>query len=247
MHKIAHIQIRPNGQILNQGCYMAYYGFDKLGFQVFFFRNAEEYQESTSRGRGTVVGGIDTLRKIMYFSGIQQPKVQQVHKLLSDFTKREMFDSTLGQTRKIFAADFRPFFLKPLIEDKTFTGFVCKTPMDLLKLRSLPDDFEILISEVVNLQSEFRVFIQDGKILDCKNYTGNFWLKPNPHIINEAIQSYINAPIAYTLDWGIDMDGNTVLIEINDAFGVAPYGLDPVKYARFLESRWDEMSLKKDY
>lgn len=121
-----------------------------------------------------------------------------------------------------------------------------KHKKDLLQFgRNLPDDFMLLTSEVVEFQSEFRVFIQNRKIIDCKNYTGNFWLRPNPHIIQEAIDAYINQPAAYTLDWGIDMNGNTILIEINDAFGVAPYGLDPVKYAKFLEVRWNEMIIKQ--
>ena len=144
--------------------------------------------------------------------------------------------------------NFKPIFVKPLEEDKAFTGFVFKHKVDLFKFgKKLPDNFMFLTSEIVEFQSEFRSFIQEGKILDCKNYTGNFWLRPNPHIIQEAIDAYTNQPAAYTLDWGIDMNGNTMLIEINDAFGVAPYGLDPVKYARFLETRWNEIITKIKY
>ena len=250
--KTAYIQTRPDGQILNQGNYTAYYGFLKLGYKIQFYPNAIQLLgllgDNPNLSKIIIVGGIDTLREILFNLEVLQPEVPKPHVVLPQFLKREMKEMTLKEFIDYSNSDsFKPTFIKPLEEDKTFTGFVFKHKKDAIPLKPLPWIFKLLTSEVVELQSEFRVFVQDRKILDCKNYTGNFWLRPNPHIIQEAIDAYTNQHIAYTLDWGIDLNGNTILIEINDAFGVAPYGLDPVKYARFLEARFQEIITIKHY
>lgn len=246
--KAAFIQTRSDGQILNQGNYTAYYGFLKLGYKTEFYSSALDYSKKLEQlPLPVTAGGIDTIRQILSNYNIIQPELQKPHVELPDFLKRNLFEMSMSEFVDYISVDgFKPIFIKPLEEDKAFTGFVFKHKTDLLKFgRKLPDDFMFLTSEVIEFQSEFRSFIQNRKIIDCKNYTGNFWLRPNPHIIQDAVEAYINQPIAYTLDWGIDMNGNTILIEINDAFGVAPYGLDPVKYARFLEARWNEIILKQ--
>lgn len=250
--KTAYIQTRPDGQILNQGNYTAYYGFLKLGYKIQFYPNAIQLLgllgDNPNLSKIIIVGGIDTLREILFNLEVLQPEVPKPHVVLPQFLKREMKEMTLKEFIDYSNSDsFKPTFIKPLEEDKTFTGFVFKHKKDAIPLKPLPWSFKLLTSEVVELQSEFRVFVQDRKILDCKNYTGNFWLRPNPHIIQGAIDAYTNQHIAYTLDWGIDLNGNTILIEINDAFGVAPYGLDPVKYARFLEARFQEIITIKHY
>lgn len=248
--KTAFIQTRNDGQILNQGNYTAYYGFTKLGYRIVFYSSALDYTKKLEQlPLPVTAGGIDTIRQIFSDYNIQQPLLQKPHVELPDFLKRKIDEMSYGDFVKYTESEFfKPIFIKPLEEDKAFTGFVFKHRKDLLQFgRSLPNDFMLLTSEIVEFQSEFRVFIQDRKIIDCKNYTGNFWLRPNPHIIQDAINAYVNQPIAYTLDWAIDMNGNTILVEINDAFGVAPYGLDPVKYARFLEARWNEIINKRHY
>lgn len=250
--KTAFIQTRPDGQILNQGNYTAYYGFLKLGYKIQFYPNAiqllDMLGDNPNLSEIVIAGGIDTIRRILFNLDVLQPEVPKPHVVLPQFLKREMKEMTLKEFIDYSNSNsYKITFIKPLDEDKTFTGFVFRHQKDAIPLKPLPWSFKLLTSEVVEFQSEFRVFIQNRKILDCKNYTGNFWLRPNPHIIQEAVDAYANQPAAYTLDWGIDMNGNTILIEINDGFGLAPYGLDPVKYSRFLEARWNEIITKRHY
>ena len=62
------------------------------------------------------------------------------------------------------------------------------------------------------------------------------WKKiiPNFEVIENAIAMYENQKVSYSLDFGITKQGETLLVEINDAFGIAPYGLEPTKYLNFL-------------
>lgn len=239
------------GQILNQGCYTAYYGFKKLGYRIVLFNSLFDFIRKHQYPAEAVVGGIDTVRSIMDNLGIQQPEVPQPHILMRGSIGRKMYESTLSEFLTFCSSEnFTSKFIKPLKGDKTFTGYVVKNPrIDILQLKNLPENFELLVSEVVDFKSEFRVFIKNKQILDCKNYTGDFWLKPERAVVDNCIIGWYEKmqrqPICYSLDFGITTEGRTLLIEINDAFGIAPYGLDPVKYALFLETRWQEISSQR--
>ena len=68
--KTAYIQTRPDGQILNQGNYTAYYGFLKLGYKIQFYPNAIQLLgllgDNPNLSKIIIVGGIDTLREILF-------------------------------------------------------------------------------------------------------------------------------------------------------------------------------------
>ena len=50
--------------------------------------------------------------------------------------------------------------------------------------------------------------------------------------------------MAYSIDFGVTSDGRTLLIEMNDGFGLSAYGLNKIAYCKMLEARWDEISKK---
>ncbi len=242
------IQTRlENNIILNQGCYTAYYGAQMLGYNIEFYQNADQCFEKIKQHSfpGTLcVGGIDTLRKIMEMIGCAQPEVHSPHTHLPYFVGRKITETTLGEIR---SNKFdTPYFIKPLVLDKAFTGYVVHySDLDLIRVRSLSDDTKILHSETVKFISEYRIFIQNKNIIGAKNYAGKYDVLPNFNIIKNAIEHYVDQKSSYSLDFGITDQGETLLIEINDAFGIAPYGLEPTKYLKFLMARWQEITIKK--
>lgn len=240
----AWIQINSqNGHILNQGCFTAYYGCQSLGIKTRFFKNAMEYflgiQQPGVSNNHLCVGGIDTLRQIFDLRGVQQPEVHSPHIHLPSYLRRVVTETTLGEVRAL-KPKF-PCFIKPLVADKTFTGYVVRSVPDLIRLRALPDNFQLLISEVVKFVSEWRVFINRHAIVNVKNYIGDYSKTPKFEIFEYAINDYSEQKAAYSLDFGVTDKGDTMLIEINDAFGIAPYGLEPVAYLKFLMERWEEI------
>ena len=53
-------------------------------------------------------------------------------------------------------------------------------------------------------------------------------------------QAFTKSPKAYILDVGITDNDLNVLIEVNDAYSISSYGLSPVLYAKYSESRKDK-------
>jgi len=240
------VQKGPDGQILNQGCYTAYYGAKALGITTKFYSSADEYRGlcmNNSEKPHLCVGGINTLRTIIEYRRLQQPEVHSPHEHLPEYLGRNVFETTLGEVRAF--KTIMPIFIKPLIEDKTFTGYVVRSNVDLIKLRTLPDNFRLLASEVVNFVSEWRIFINRYAIVNAKNYAGNYRIMPEFELIEYAVNDYKAQKAAYSLDFGITDKGETMLIEINDAFGIAPYGLEPVAYLKLLTERWEEIMTNK--
>lgn len=78
------------------------------------------------------------------------------------------------------------------------------------------------ISSVVDIKSEWRAFVYDNELVGLSNYSGDFKIFPNVNTINKMIEAYESAPIAYTLDVGINSDC-TFVIECHQFISVGLY------------------------
>lgn len=63
-----------------------------------------------------------------------------------------------------------------------------------------------------------------------------------PSIIENAIQDYVNAPNAYGIDFGVTSNGEALLVEVNEGYALGCYGLFPHLYAKFIITRWAELT-----
>lgn len=86
---------------------------------------------------------------------------------------------------------------------------------------------EYLISELIDIDSEWRVFVFNQTLYGIQNYSGDFTMFPDVKLIKEMIKNYNNNG-AYTLDIGINNDG-TFIIECHDFFSCGLYGFSDYK------------------
>lgn len=80
------------------------------------------------------------------------------------------------------------------------------------------------------------------RYLDMKHYWGDPLMFPDSKVIQRAIKDYTSAPDAYGIDFGVTKDGRTLLIEVNDAWALGCYGLESHLYAKFLLTRWTQLT-----
>lgn len=91
------------------------------------------------------------------------------------------------------------------------------------------------ISEKIRIDSEYRCFVYNNKLVGLQNYDGDFTMFPDILLIKEMIRQYsLDCPPAYTLDVGINKEG-TFVIEVHDFFSCGLYGFaDNRIYAQML-------------
>lgn len=238
MHNIAYIQTQGN-RIMSENGFSAALGFAQMGYDVIQIDGVLIIEKIKENPKAIFVGGINTVRNVFDSLGIIQPQIDNPHVHLPQYLGREVCEATWSEIEQM---DTFPFFIKPLEDHKLFTGYVVKTPQELLhaKLRTEPGS-KIILSECVEFISEYRCFVLDGKLVGCKNYTGDFRVLPDFNIIESAIIDYKAQPVGYSIDFGVTADGKTLLIEMNDGFGLSAYGLNKIIYCKILQARWNEI------
>jgi len=130
-----------------------------------------------------------------------------------------------------------PYFLKP-INVKTFYPSIIKNENDLAPYENCK---HFLISQLIDIVSEYRCYIIDRKIVGCYNYLGDFYQYPNLKLVDQMISEFEDAPIGYSIDVAVLKNGETCLIECNDGWSLGNYGLEPKLYTRLLTERWIEI------
>ena len=87
---------------------------------------------------------------------------------------------------------------------------------------------EYLVSELIDIESEWRSFVFNNRLVGLQNYSGDFTMFPDVELINEIIKDYSNNG-AYTLDVGINRKEGTFIIELHDFFSCGLYGFSDYK------------------
>jgi len=146
-----------------------------------------------------------------------------------ELNKYEYLKRYIG-VKKFKDLNIKNIFIKSNSEIKKFTGFIAENKEKALLFEpNIKDDDEILYSDVINIESEYRCFIYKNELVGLKHYAGDFKQFPNLNIIKKAIKDYKTSPIAYTLDFGITDKNETILIEAHNFYSIGLYGFDNYK------------------
>lgn len=116
-----------------------------------------------------------------------------------------------------FLSKHNTAFIKSKEKYKDICGIVNNIKLDT-------DYKSILISEVIEITSEWRAFVYLGTLVGLNNYSGDFTQMPMISKIDEMIKAYKNAPGAYTLDVAVTCSGDTVVIEVHPFVSCGLYG-----------------------
>ena len=217
----------------------AYLGFKERGFKIILFQDAEEIPFSKDN---IAVDWIEDTYKYFEKNGISVRKSLNIPEELKKFRKVEFMKM------KDFLLDTRvPIFIKPDGKAKSFPSGVVKNNSNKKLLFSDVDPEEsCMISEVIDIVSEYRCYILRGEIIGIYNYLGNIFKFPDPNSICDFLDAYKSAPIAYSLDVAVTSANETIFLECNDAWSLGNYGLDAQKYSKMLEARWKEIMEKNN-
>jgi len=146
--------------------------------------------------------------------------------------------------RSIWSSDYASvksnLFVKPK-HTKVFTGAIKRDITEIV-----PDNEPVWVADPVVFTSEYRYYVIDKEIAGYSRYDdGDDAVNEDQmsNVVKQMIDKYISAPIGYSIDIGI-VDGNPVLIEVNDGWSLGLYlwgTMTNVKYVELVTKRWIEI------
>lgn len=213
-------------------------GFQKFGVETVPFYGFGDVEHIDDLGPTVGVAGyVGDVHAALQKMGRPIPENIDYPPELEHMLGRTMRRTTLGYVRR----QIRPIFTKP-VDLKIFSGFVWTgDTASQRRCYGLDDDVKVWVSDPVEMLAEYRTYILDGEILDCRRYKGDWSKAPSRETVETAVR-LMPRQRAYCLDFAVLNNGETVLVERSDAFSMGHYGLLPTLYAKMLSARWHEMA-----
>lgn len=171
--------------------------------------------------------------------GISLPAPDDYPSALSQYFRRRIWPTTVGQLRAVLA-EGEPVFAKPRTSRKRFTGRVFADAGGW-PLPTMPSGLELWCSDPVAWQSEFRVFVAHGRVLGVRWYDGDPAIEPDEKTIRDCVAALGTKVDGYAFDVGVLDSGATAVVEVNDGFAIGTYGLEADAVARVLVARWKQL------
>lgn len=240
----AFIQTNKSGDFYNVNAFVANEGFVTLGWETIKYHTVDDITDDEPEA--VIVGGIGNVRKRLQRFGIDKPKEEIDYPIeLQSFLGRRVWAATAAELLQ--DETMRNIFIKPQKETKKFVGKLVREQRDFIGIIDPVEPVPIWCSEPVNFITEWRCFVRYGELWDVRQYKGRWDSKINLDIVQQAIAAFTQAPNAYAMDFGMDDLGTMKLVECNDGHSLGTYGIDSVKYAKFLSARWAQMTGTTDY
>jgi hypothetical protein len=240
----AYIQTDKAGDYYNVNAFVAAEGFSLLGWETKKFFSLDDISDPDPEI--LIAGGIGNVCGRLIQLGIQQSHSELDYPpQLAKYLGRKVWASTVDET--LSNPDSWGIFIKPRDETKKFTGRVISAYRDFIDLTDPDKPIAIWCSEPIQFLTEWRCFIRYNEVLDVRQYKGAWDSKLDLGIVRAAVNDFKDAPAAYALDFGIDEQGTMKLVEVNDGHSLGSYGMDSVRYAKFLSARWAQLTGTKDY
>ncbi len=234
---------RIDGEFRNINTFTAWQGLQALGYETCFFA-PEEVESLQLDALTPVVAGIPVVWRALQTLNVQVGALQTIPDGLQKFAGRAFGGCTLGDIRARFAegAQSSGVFIKPCAPlGKLFGGHVVARFRDLIETASFPDETPVWWSDALQLRGEFRGFVLRGELVGWRHYFGDFRCAADFSRVEAALTQWSTRPIACAMDWALTGEGETVLVEVNDAYSLGCYGLAPHLYAPMLAQRWREI------
>ena len=97
---------------------------------------------------------------------------------------------------------------------------------------------EIKVLQKYNI-SEWRLYVHNDKLIDARNYSGEFIVSPDYEYAMTIITNNKGKfPCAYTVDIAVLENKQNVVVEFNDMWAIGNYGIPNDIYLRILKDRY---------
>lgn len=219
-----------------------------LDYRLTSFEEVESGKFDAHIRTSLFVGSVEFMREVFKRIGLMDVR-------LPFNSDRPCEIITLEEAHKR-VANGEKLFIKP-VQTKLFTGLVLDGCVYSC-LKNLPPDTKVMAYEPfpTKIISEWRLYVHKNKVVDARNYSGDFSKIPSIQYFNDILRigkespekisfAVKDLPCAYTIDVGIlgggVYDGINVIVELNDFFAIGCYGIENSRYLKMLTDRYFEI------
>lgn len=225
-------KIRENGEYHSHNIAHAVFGFRELGVEIIKYNHIKDIYDWVTRD-DIVLDYIDQCNEIFAkFSAT--PNVPDYPKVMNEFLGRKIWKDNINSISMDESKWSRGTFVKP-VKNKVFTGRVIQSITDLVGCGSSTENYEVYVSQAVDIKAEWRCFIRYDKIIDIRPYglgvltnKNNSWKYHYDYEVVEKMldkfKTWENRPTACSMDIAVidtdipvkivkeDDNGNEILI-----------------------------------
>lgn len=231
----------------------AMYGFREMGAEIVPYHMIDDIYDIVQR-EDIVVDYIDQCRIIFNKFGVT-PYLPDYPEALKDFLGRKIWKDTIDSISRTEEKWTAGYFVKP-IKGKAFVGKIIRDVSDLVGCGNHSENYEVLVSEPIDICAEWRCFITYDEIVDVRPYGRIMDKKRKSYLYSydsavlvemlEAFKKWEDRPNACGMDICVTKDGRTLLVEMNDAYSLGCYGLPGIYYAKLISARWAQLLERED-
>lgn len=224
----------------------AMYGFREMGAEIVPYHVIDDIYDEVTR-EDIVLDYIDQCNEIFKKFGVT-PHIPDYPEIFTPFLGRKIWKDTINSIscdEKKWSAGY---FVKPY-KDKAFTGKIIKSIADLIGCGNHSENYEVMVSEPIDICAEWRCFITYDELIDVRPYKGQYLYHYDPAVLTEMMKvfkTWEDRPMGCSMDICVTKDGRTLLVEFNDAYALGCYGLYSVYYAKLISARWSQLLDVKD-
>jgi len=230
-----------NKEWLDDFVYMSKYPLQEMGFDIVEFDGdnfISGYYNFNFQKEDIMVGSVESLTKFYKHFNIKVDYIGYPSSL------NKYYGRSIKECKVIDLDNNYPYFIKPSKDVKLFTGDIIENEDNLnffKKYYDVTDQTDIFKCSKINIESEYRCFVYNKELVGIQYYLGDFKKYPNPSIIENMLNDYVDQPMAYTIDVGVNDKNETIIIEINDMWALGSYGMDSKIYTKMVVSRIREI------
>ncbi len=231
----------------------AMYGFRELGAEIIPYHTIDEIYEKVER-EDIVLDYIDQCNAIFKKFGVI-PYIPDYPNNMKKFLGRRIWKDTIDSISSNEEKWSAGYFVKP-IRDKAFTGKIIASIGDLAGCGNCSENYEVLVSEPLDIQAEWRGFITYDELIDIRPYgmlldrdRKSYLYHYNSDTLAQMMAAFCEwdgRPAACSMDICYTKEGRTLLVEFNDAYALGNYGLPSIAYAKLISARWAQLLDRKD-
>lgn len=150
---------------------------------------------------------------------------------LESFANRKIWRRCQKEDIRQLLKTHESLFIKEERKNKGFSNIINAKSF-------IPEETEFLVSEILDIAAEWRVFFSMGRIVDAKSYMLDAWIAPNKQGIEEMLRTWKTQPPSGTIDIALDRSGRQYLLECHPFISVGLYGLDEADTAPMAMRSW---------